>query len=371
MFDRPATRRDWALTASEPTVTWFTEVTRPAAAEGRRIVNELYQWFPDVSGRLRADLRSTDNRRLLSALDELYVHEQLRQRYHLAYEEGVKTRPDFRLYSGPEYVGTVEVLTLFERDDWGKEARRNAWLEDEINRLVPLTTHSLSFDVHRWDSTPNVKHLTRWLRSILEALRQDPDHLDHDATGTPERVYVGRSTDIAFQFYPLRRDRRPADGGASVIGGPVTGGFIDAAIRLRDRLDVKAGKYELDDKPFALVVGIRDSWCSVEEVHEALVGTPAVVIATGQATRRGDGFFGVGRKHPSGKRTQVSSVFSLHEWFPGGPYQPRTTRFDNPFAAHGFPLDALAFQGHWGVRHRNDKRVLADWLSQPTAMIAA
>jgi hypothetical protein len=87
-----------------------------------------------------------------------------------------------------------------------------------------------------------------------------------------------------------------------MVGGAATGGWIDSANRLRDRLDEKAGKYRLDGQPFAIVVGARDSWCTIDEVHQALTGTPAVVVATGEGVRRGDGFSGLNRAHPGGKR---------------------------------------------------------------------
>jgi hypothetical protein len=94
------------------------------------------------------------------------------------------------------------------------------------------------------------------------------------------------------------------------------------------------------------VAGIRDIMCDLGEVHGALTGTSAVVIATGEGIRKGDGFFGNGRHRAAGKHQRVSAVFSIHEWFPGGPYQPRITRFDNPFATAPFPADALPFGGH-------------------------
>jgi hypothetical protein len=194
VFDEPKVRRDRGLSGTLPAVTWFIEVTRPAAAEGRRLVNELYGRFSDPTGRMLDDLRSTDDRRFYSALDELYVHEELIQRYRVGYEEGTRTRPDFRLYRGQEYVGTVEVLTLSDREDWDQEARRHARLEEDINRLVPLSIHSLTFDVHSWASTPNVRHLERWMRATLEGLRHDPDAWARPATGRSAPIIGSSST---------------------------------------------------------------------------------------------------------------------------------------------------------------------------------
>lgn len=58
----------------------------------------------------------------------------------------------------------------------------------------------------------------------------------------------------------------------------------------------------------------------------------------------------------------MSAVYTLHDWFPGGFYQPRLTRFDNPFASVGFPHDALPFTGYWGVVHQRGKHIQADWI---------
>jgi hypothetical protein len=71
------------------------------------------------------------------------------------------------------------------------------------------------------------------------------------------------------------------------------------------------------------------------------------------------------------KVPQVSAVYSLHEWFPVGPNRPRITRFDNPFAAVAFPDDALPSDGHWGMQHRDTRRVRAGWLVAAGGLVAA
>jgi hypothetical protein len=67
----------------------------------------------------------------------------------------------------------------------------------------------------------------------------------------------------------------------------------------------------------------------------------------------------------------LSAVFALQDWFPGGPYHPRFTRFDNPLAATAFPADALPFDGHWGATQRGPTYVRADWLVPPVGPIPA
>jgi hypothetical protein len=155
------------------------------------------------------------------------------------------------------------------------------------------------------------------------------------------------------------------------LGGASIGGCVDSALWLRERLDDKAIKYDLRSKPFAIVVGVRDSMCDLDEVHQALTGTPAIMIPSGEGVRRGDGFFGNGRDRADGKHQRVSAVFSIHDWYPGGPYVPRITRFDNPFTAAPFPADALPFGGHWGKVERGPQYVRAGWLVPPIEPIPA
>jgi len=372
VFDEPRVPRVTPLAAAEPKVSWFLESTRPEAVEGRRIVNDLYSRFPDDDGRMYADLRGRDEKRRLGALDELLVHDLLIRRYRVAYEEGEGTRPDFRLYNGDgTYVGAVEVATLFLREDWAGEERRHAGLEDALNARLRLTTHSVEFEVYRWHDTPSVRRMATWLQRALDDLRADPGALPRDELGMPEKVYATSAVEIAFRFLALPESYVVEDGDRIVLGGAPIGGCVDSAWRLRERLDDKAVKYDLRGKPFAIVVGVRDSMCDLGDVHQALTGTPAVVVATGEGVRKGDGFFGTGQDRADGKHRRVSAVFSVQEWYPGGPYLPRITRFDNPFTAAPFPADALPFGGHWGEVDRDPKHVRADWLVPPVTPIPA
>jgi hypothetical protein len=371
VFDEPRVRRDTHPSASEPMANWFLESTRPQAVEGRRQVNGMYERFPDAKGRLFAELHASDNTRLLSALDELLVHDLLARHYDVAYEQGENTQPDFRLYREKTYVGAVEVMTLLTRDDWAAEQRRHGIVTDALNKRLALTTHSIEFEILRWDANPSFRYLARKLQQTLDDLRADPAALPLDDFGMPEKVLSTEGSEILFRFLALPGDYIVQAGDQVIIGGAPVGGCVDSAIRLRERLDAKATKYDLYGKPYAIAVGVRDTMCDLREVHEALTGTSAVVIATGEGVRKGDGFFGNGRTRTEGKHRRVSAVCSIHEWFPGGPYRPRITRFDNPFAAAAFPDDALPFGGHWGVVERDPQRLRAGWLAPAKTLIPA
>jgi hypothetical protein len=369
VFDEPLVPRTTPLTGTEPQVNWFLQSTRPEAIEGRRIINDLYSRFPDKSGRIRADLRGYDEKRRLSALDEILVHDMLARRQRVEYEEGDGTRPDFRLYDHRDdaYVGAVEVLTLFLREDWDAQERRHAQLQDDLNARLRLTTHWIDFEVRRWDSNPSTRHMAKWIERALDELRTDPSALPVDRFGRQEKVYSTKAVEIVVQFFPLSPTYVVGENARVVLGGAPIAGFINSGARLRERLDEKAGKYDLHGKPFAIVVGVRDPMCDISEIYEALVGGEEVVIATHQSQRKGDGFFGIWGHRRDGKHRQVSAVFSVHEWYPGGPYRPRITRFDNPMAATPFAEDGLPYSGRWGVTERGATYVRADWLVPPVA----
>jgi len=80
-------------------------------------------------------------------------------------------------------------------------------------------------------------------------------------------------------------------------------------------------------------------------------------LQRGKESRRAAGF--------AGEHTRVSAVFAVEDWWPGGPYPPRITRFDNPFATAAFPPDALPLDGHWGEVERGPTHVRAHWLAPP------
>jgi hypothetical protein len=240
VYEEPRVSRSTYLSVSEPRLRWFLESTRREAVEGRRIINDMYSRFPDDDGRLFAELHARDDKRLLSALDELLVHDFLVRRYCVAYEEGHGTRPDFRLYDRTGgYVGAVEVMTLFLREDWAAEQRRHAVLSDQLNQRMALTTHSVDFEIARWDRTPSVRHIVGWLQRTIDDLRDDRAALPLDEGGTPEKVYRSQNAEIVFRFVALPSTYVVEDGDKVVVTGAALGGCVDSALRLRERLDEK------------------------------------------------------------------------------------------------------------------------------------
>jgi hypothetical protein len=128
LFPEPTRERLSPLGHSEPHVNWYRESTRPEAAIGRRNINDWYRRFPDLDGKLARRLQSGNNVTHTGALDELFTHYLLSQKpdQSVTYEEG-GVGPDFRLYRRGEFVGSVEVLSLFHKQEWTR--RRKVMLD--------------------------------------------------------------------------------------------------------------------------------------------------------------------------------------------------------------------------------------------------
>lgn len=120
---------------------------------------------------------------------------------------------------------------------------------EHLNRRLPLTTHSVIFDIQRWGNLPSVNDLAAWLSSAIAELAAHPG----EPCNAPARTYCSRGTEIEFEFLPLPPGFSIADGDATVLSGACTGGEIDTAFRLRKRLKKKASKYP--NTPAALPVG--------------------------------------------------------------------------------------------------------------------
>lgn len=315
LFPAPVDERVRPLGRVEPAVHWLTESTRPEATASRQTVNRWYASFPDVDGKFAARVRSENDVDHHQALDELHVHHLLaRHNPDVRYEEG-GVGPDFRIYNGGTCVGAVEVLSLFEREDWDQEQRRHDRLADELDRRVPPTAgYFVNFKIEVAEREPAPRRFAEFVeRRIAELPPYDQFEI---GTGPgrpqlPSAVYERDGCRISIEFWPMKPGAATLDNPDGRITGlgHLTSGFVNSSLRLRDRLTDKAGgRYEIDGFPFLVVAGVHDSFCTDDQVIDALYGQEAVVIATSQLTRYNDGFFGLDRERSVGRNTRVSAV---------------------------------------------------------------
>jgi hypothetical protein len=121
-------------------------------------------------------------------------------------------------------------VTLFLRKEWEAKQRRHAVLQDALNARLRLTTHSIDFEIRRWDSNspPSTGQVVKWIEDVFEELQTDPSALPVDRFGRQEKVYSTRTVDIVFRFLPLSPTYIVDENARVVLGGAAIGGFINS-----------------------------------------------------------------------------------------------------------------------------------------------
>lgn len=374
LFPEPQQPRTRYLGRVEPDVHWFTESTRPEAMEARAVVNRWYESFPDRDGRLAARLRSEVDADHHQTLDELHVHHLLQQQHQdVRYEEGGRG-PDFRIYVDGRCVGAIEVLSLFQRQDWTDDQLRHGRLADELDSRVPPTAgYFANFQVKAAQRDPSPR---RFADFVLTRIAELPPYDQAPQSISDDRFeYTEDGVRIELWFAPMKPDARSlTDPDARISGfGQMIGGFVNSAFRLRARLAEKATKlrrlYQVDAVPFLIAVGIHDINCSTDEVMNALYGSEVVVVATASSARQGDGFFGVDADHPDGRRRAVSGVVVVTGLPLWSEASPDVALFHNPFAVDPWPDDLMApITRSWGIIDRSENSIRLGW-TRPCAQI--
>lgn len=352
-FAEPGDPRDGPMRGSEPAVVFLLESTRPMAATARRNINEWYSHFPDPSGAFAVRLRSTVDNDHYTALDELFVHELMRrQGLTPSHEEG-GVGPDLRAYRGAVCLAGVEVLSLFMRSDWSSGIAQHNRIADELNsRLVP-DRWFIQFELKRFSRSPAARRIVRWLDATMASLSPIED--DHPSgVACPIATYEDEAVRLDFTFAP--RTPVPAFENERIVGmGPTTGGFVNSAQRLKTALTGKAAsRYDLRDQPYAPLVVVRDPFCDIDDIENALYGSDLVVASTLERKRADDGFFGTG-PGGRGKNTRISCIFVIHSWNPWEPENVRVLKLENPFAEKHFP-DGVLPVTHRFTKTSNEER---------------
>lgn len=371
LFPEPQRARMGPLGAVEPAVRWFTESTRPEAVASRRTVNEWYKTFPDSGSKLAASLASERNDTHRQALDELYVHHLLRQRFgDVRYEEG-GIGPDFRIYADGSCVAGVEVLSLFQRADWTAEELGYWRLADELNaRVRPTAGYFVIFEIELADRQPAPKRFADFVaRQLAELPPQDQIRLPSALTrdDLPSAVFEQEGVRVRIWFWPMTADATTkADPDGRIVGmGPVMGGTVNSEVRLKDRIEAKAGgRYDIADVPFLIVAAVHDPLCSDNQVLSALYGGESVVLSTNEMTRRNDGLFGVDRTQSQGRHRRVSAVAVIRQIRVWEPDRADVAVLHNPYPAHAWPAEVLPGSRFFGALSERDGMMEWGWSSR-------
>lgn len=365
VFPEPSVDRDGPLGWAEPGVNFYLESTRPQAVAARAWINAAYQRFPDdEKGTFAGRLRSADETQHYTAMDELFVHDQLIRVGRVVHEEDGKG-PDFRIYREDTYIGAVEVCSLFENREWFQARQRHARIADELQKHIPLEQWYITFDLVRLHQQPSLRRIATWVKQQMAAL---PSVLEDPRMTTSPVTYQTDDVELRFRFIRRVSNSAPKPTDRVVMNGQISGGMVDSYLRLRSALEKKVQKrYETRGKPLAIFVGTKDWACSLDQFEDALVGNEQILISSGEVGRANNGFFGRNKERPSGKHQDISCVFAARNWLPWEPENFTTLRFDNPFATHEFPNDLLPADHTLGLV-RNEQARWLEWMpSRPTS----
>jgi hypothetical protein len=238
-------------------------------------------------------------------------------------------------------------------------------------RIRPTAGYFVHFQIDKADREPTPRKFIAYLERELRNL-PPPERLQVPIAPTlddlPGGMYREEGIEIRVGFVPMRLE--PAfrnDPDARIVGtGPMTGGMVNTAARIRDRVNSKAGaRYDVDSAPFLVVVGLHSVFETDYEVVTALYGSEAVEIPSGRMTRQNDGLFGVDTRHPRGRHRRVSAVAVLrkvHAWDPEG---VDVSLLWNPFAYQPWPHRFMAATRWFGEIGRDEGRAQFGWLDEP------
>jgi hypothetical protein len=255
---------------------WYRRSGSPEARAARSDINAWYAVFPDRNGMLLGNLRGDSDIGIQQATDELYVHHLLSRTYEARYEEDASS-PDFRLYRSTEYVAGIEVFTLFLDQDFASKESRNTELVKGINRRVRPIQWYASIDVIDWRQQPRVKDVARWLEKTVASLPAPAANLTHE--DYPSAIYSSAEVELAFEFLPRREAAQPTASDPIIVLGPPILWWGQAARRLRRNLSQKVGsRYDHRNRPFAVLISVRDHSCDTYDIVNALYGDDAMVM---------------------------------------------------------------------------------------------
>jgi hypothetical protein len=174
---------------------------------------------------------------------------------------------------------------------------------------------------------------------------------------------------IRVTFIPITKGASAkSDPDSRLVGmGPMLGGMVNAAERLKDRIAAKAGgRYEIADVPSSSP-SASTTRCAPTIRSSTLFTAVRAAFDPGNVegarlVRRNDGPFGADTKRPVGRHRRVSGVVvvsALRVW-----EKPAAdvALFDNPFAARSAPEDLMKTTRRFGPTEQTSDGIRLEWL---------
>jgi hypothetical protein len=301
----------------------FSFLNRAAGSFWANVRDELERWFDGYPAAHEADLRQRFRSRRpdqhWGAWWELYLFRVLTA---LGFEvdvhpeiAGSPAHPDFRIRrEGTLYL---EATTVFSGIvDEGRHAQREGWILDALNEGKSdnffVWVHMDEVGMER----PTVREVVGPVEEWLNGLDPDVIEASRNAGGAlPARIFPFRDWRVRLEALPKRPEGRGKHAHRLVGVGPMSIGFVNDREMIGKALDRKRRRHSKVDAPLILAVLGMSPALDQEDVGQALFGSEAMEIDTGQLIRKPDGFW---RGARGASATGVSAVLigsDIQPWF--------------------------------------------------------
>jgi hypothetical protein len=277
----------------------FHFLNRAASTYWRTIREELEQWFQTYPSTHRADLRSRFRSRRpdqhWAAWWELYLFRVFTALgFSVEVHPDVATgpgRPDFRVDAEENFY--VEATTVFSGVvEEGRHGERESWI---LNALDEGRSDNFFVGV-RFDTVgqerPSTREVVRPVEKWLRGLDPDVVAASMKAGARPPiHPFAFRDWRIRLEAFPIRPEAR-GDPDHRLVGvGPMSGGYVNDREILGKALERKKRRHSKVDSPLVVAVLGMSTFLDDLDVEQALFGSEAVVIDSGQLVRKPDGFW--------------------------------------------------------------------------------
>jgi hypothetical protein len=354
----------WTRSRTDSTSLWLRSEKSNYTSVARERINQWYEKFPDADGKTARKLLSNDDTQFFQALDEIYTHTLLLERWQrVEVELGSSTKPDFTCFDKDKVACIIEVASLFEPEDWRSTRKLYDQFADEIdNQIKPIQGYYLGFRLDNPKKTPPIRKFMPWLKRTLSSL---PSPSSNGGAWIEMRFEDDEFGGLTTIFVPLRAGTDISQ--MRMVGmGPQIGGMVQTDYRLRDRIDKKLpSKYSVPENvPYLVATSIRGFIVERDSPKYAFYGSLQMFIPSGETKIGNDGLFGFDKDSTKGKRERLSAIGVIQNFVPWSKRLPFLDVFHNPLSKNPWSYDYLPSSGHFGTLDQNENSIQLGWIQR-------
>lgn len=329
LFDDIPRNLEGPSSHDEPQFRYLNQSNRPEASRIRGVLEEWYRHFPiKHKEALRKDFRSYVDKKHLSAIFELYLHE-LVLRLGCSVEVHpvllhTQKKPDFLVTEADQTQFYLEAKLVTGETDKDAGARARIYrVYDGINERVQSNKYLIMIKVRRHTvQTPRITEIASFIRTKLE--HADYKYLLSQSSSARKVMWTWKENGWWIEISPLPNPKEARNQKTSPIIGISSerATFSKGRESIRSAVVRKAGRYGALDLPYLIAINVCMHAIDIETVENALIGDPKYEVEITPEGLPGQGrwqreFNGAWTKHSGARYTRNSAVLfalRLNAW---------------------------------------------------------